>query len=95
MSAFGSRLDVHNKSTTLSNPAITISVTLPRIRKHLSLHATIALANALVCSRLDYCNSLLHSANVTYLDNLQSVQNSLARVVTKSPRLTPSNPLPH
>ena len=67
---------------------------IARIRKHLSLHATIALANALVSSRLDYCNSLLHSANVTYLDKLQRVQNSLARVVTKSPRLTPSKPLP-
>ena len=50
---------------------------IARIRKHLSLHATIALANALVSSRLDYCNSLLHSANVTYLDKLQRVQNSL------------------
>ena len=36
---------------------------------------------------------LLHSAPVTNLDNLQRVQNSLARVVTKSPRLTSSRPL--
>ena len=61
--------------------------------RHLSLHANIALANALVISRLDYCNLLLHSAPVTYLDKLQRVQNSLARAVTKSPGLTPSMPL--
>ena len=28
-----------------------------RVRKHLSLDASTALANALVSSRLDYCNS--------------------------------------
>ena len=58
-----------------------------RFCKHLSLHATFALANALVSSRL------LHSAPVTNLDKLQCVQNYLARVVTKSPRLTSSRPL--
>ena len=36
---------------------------------------------------------LLHSAPVTNLDKLQRVQNSLARVVTKSPRLTSGRPL--
>ena len=66
---------------------------ITRLCKHLSLHATIALANALVSSRFNYCKSLLHSANVTYLDKLQRVQNSLTRVVTKSTRLSPSKPL--
>ena len=32
-----------------------------RVRKHLNLDASTALANALVSSRLDYCNALLHS----------------------------------
>ena len=31
------------------------------VRKQISLNASTALANALVSSRLDYCNSLLHS----------------------------------
>ena len=64
-----------------------------RVRKHLNLDATTALANALVSSRLDYCNSLLHSVPKVYLNKLQRVQNSLARVVTRSSKLTSSKPL--
>ena len=55
-----------------------------RVRKHLTLDASTALANALVSSRLDYCNSLLHSLPGVHLNKLQHVQNALARVVTKS-----------
>ena len=64
-----------------------------RIRKHLNLDASTALANALVSSRLDYCISLLHSIPKVHLDKLQRAQNSLARVVTKSIRFTSSKPL--
>ena len=39
------------------------------VRKHLNLDASTALANALVSSRLDYCNSLLHSIPKVHLDN--------------------------
>ena len=44
------------------------------------------LANALVSSRLDYCNSLLLGSSKSNLAKLQRVQNSLARVVSKTPR---------
>ena len=60
------------------------------VQKHLSLDASTVLANAPVGSRLDYCNSLLHSIPKVYLDKLQPIQNSLARVVTKSTRFTSS-----
>ena len=43
------------------------------VRKHLNLDASTALANALVSSRLDYCNSLLHSIPKVHLDKLQRV----------------------
>ena len=42
------------------------------------------LANALVSSRLDYCNSLFLSLTDFVLRRLQLVQNSLCRVVTRS-----------
>ena len=64
-----------------------------RVRKHLSFDTAIALANALVSSRLDYCNSLLYSVPAKYLDRLHRVQNSLARVVTLSPRLSHTTPM--
>jgi len=39
------------------------------------------IATAVVGSRLDYCNSLLHGVSETNLNKLQRVQNSLARIV--------------
>ena len=58
------------------------------LRQHLTFDASTALANAPVSSRLDYCDSLLHYIAVVYLSKLQSVQNSLPRVVTKCSRFT-------
>ena len=49
---------------------------------------------ALVTSKLDYCNSLLHRIPAKDLQKLQRVQNCLARVVTKAPRFSRSIPLP-
>ena len=53
----------------------------------------ISLANALVSSRLDYCNSLLFGCSEKYKTSLRRVQNCLARVVTRSSRLSESRPL--
>lgn len=54
---------------------------LRRIRKCLDLNSTKLLTNALVTSRLDYCNSLFYGMSNRLLNRLQSVQNSLARIV--------------
>ena len=66
---------------------------LRRIRHHLNLDSATLLANAVVSSRLDYCDSLLSGIAETDLTKLQRVLNRLARVVTKSPPLTRSVPL--
>ena len=66
---------------------------LRRIRCHLDLDSAKLLANALVSSCLDYCNSLLSRIAETDLTKLQRVLNHLARVVTKSPPFTHSVPL--
>ena len=42
---------------------------------------------------LDYCNSLLFGCSEKYKTSLQRVQNCLARVVTRSSRLSESRPL--
>ena len=54
---------------------------LRRIRNSLDLESAKLVANALVTSRLDYCNSLLNGINKGLLRRLQLVQNSLARAV--------------
>ena len=59
---------------------------LARIRRSLSKTIAIRLANALVSSRLDYCNSLFYGCNGSELKRLQGVQNSLCRVVCNLPR---------
>ena len=66
---------------------------LRHIRHYLDLNGAKLLANALVSSRLDYCNSLLSGIADTDLAKLQRVQNRLARVVTKTPPFTRSVPL--
>ena len=62
---------------------------LRRICRHLDLDS----AKLLVCSRFDYCNSLLSGIVETDLTKLQRVLNRLAQVVTKSPPFTRSVPL--
>ena len=55
---------------------------LYRIRPVLDLKTSVLLANVLVSSRLDYCNSLFLSLTDFELRRLQLMQNSLSRVVT-------------
>ena len=48
--------------------------------------------NALIGSRLDYCNSLFRNLSVLYFCKLQCVQNNLAKIVintTKYSHITP------
>ena len=45
------------------------------------------------CHRLDYCNSLLHNISKKNIQKLQRIQNNLARVVLKAPRLTSPEPM--
>ena len=65
---------------------------LYRIRPLLDLKTSVLLANALVSSRLDYCNSLFLSLTDFELRRLQLVQNSLCRVVTCSSKFSHITP---
>ena len=55
-----------------------------RIRHLLPLFIATALANSLVSSKLDYCNSLYSGISQTNLNKLQRIQNSLARFITNT-----------
>src|SRR5437899_5941879 len=67
---------------------------LRQIRPSLDLNSSIQLANALVSSKLDYCNSLFYGLPDTSIKRLQRVQNSLARVIfpslKRSDHITPA-----
>ena len=65
---------------------------LKRLRGYLTREAALLAANALVGSRLDYCNSLFRGLSALDIRRLQCVQNSLARIVantTKYSHITP------
>ena len=55
---------------------------LRRIRKYLTPEVALLAANALVSSRLDYCNSLFRGLSGFNQHKLQSIHNTLARIVT-------------
>jgi hypothetical protein len=54
---------------------------LRQIRSSLDINSATILANSLVSSRLDYCNSLFHALPDSTISRLQRIQNCLARVV--------------
>ena len=53
-----------------------------RIRQYLAPEVAVLAANALVSSRLDYCNSLFGGLSCFNQHKLQSIQDTLARIVT-------------
>ena len=66
---------------------------LRQIRQYLTHDAALMAANALVGSRLDYCNSLFRGLSVANLRKLQCIQNSLARTVCRATCLSHTTPL--
>ena len=54
---------------------------LRRIRKFLSVETAALLANSMISSRLDYCNSLLYGISKYNVAKLQKIQNALCRIV--------------
>jgi hypothetical protein len=57
---------------------------LRQIRSSLDSKSTALLANSLVSTKLDYCNSLFYGLPLTSINRIQRIQNSLARVVVPS-----------
>ncbi len=64
-----------------------------KIRPFLSEHATQLLVQALVLSRLDYCNALLAGLPANSIKPLQLIQNSTARLVFNEPKRMHVTPL--
>ena len=49
--------------------------------------------NALITSRIDYCNSLLYNTSANYISHLQRMYNAAARLILCRPRTDRATPL--
>ena len=70
-----------------------IYLDLKRLRGYLTRKAALLAANALVESRLDYCNSLFRSLSALDRHRLQCVQDSLARIVANTSKYSHVTPV--
>ena len=66
---------------------------LSSIRSLIDSNAAQKLASAFVLSRIDYCNSLLFGLQEQQFYKLQKIQNSAARIVSKSRRTSHITPV--
>ena len=66
---------------------------LRRIRQYITREVAILAANALVSSRLDYCNSPLRGISSFNEKKLQSIQNTLAHIVSNKRKLDHVTPI--
>ena len=57
-----------------------------RIRNLLTFDATAQLIQALITSRLDFCNSILYNLTNKQIERLQRIQNQAARMLKRIPR---------
>ncbi len=64
------------------------SYNIKKIRPFLSEHATQLLVQALILSRLDYCNALLAGLPASSIKPLQLIQNATARLIFNEPKIT-------
>lgn len=60
--------------------------TIGSVRRYLTPDAAKSLVHGLVISRLDYCNALLVGLPKTLTDKLQRLQNTAARIITRTAR---------
>ena len=66
---------------------------LLRIRQYLISKVAVLAVNALVCSRLGYCNSLFKGLSCFNQHKLQSIQNTLVRIVTNHRKYAHDTPI--
>jgi len=65
------------------------------ISPYLDSNTARTIATSIVHSKLDYCNSLYYNLPKSQITRLQQIQNSLARVVVRTPKCCHITPILH
>ena len=78
---FDSGITFTNHITNMCHACYYHLKNLRRICKFLSVETAALLANSMISSRLDYCNSLLYGVSKYNVAKLQKIQNALCRIV--------------
>ncbi|XP_077987468.1 uncharacterized protein LOC144442071 [Glandiceps talaboti] len=81
---FDSRMDMKKQVTQVCKSSHYHIRNIGKIRKYLTDDAVKLLVHAFVTSRIDYCNSLLYGIPLSSIRKLQLVQNTAARLITKT-----------
>ena len=86
----GTRFDNHLGMKTAINKTCQSGLyhlhNMGRMKSFLSFEDRKSIVQAIVMSRIDYCNSLLYDVAATNLSKLQRVQNAAVRLVCSLPR---------
>ncbi len=77
----------------MASPTISMLMTHSSISHFDQMHAAQLLVQALVISRLDYCNALLAGLPSNTIKPLQMIQNAAARLVFNEPKRAHVTPL--
>ena len=88
-----SKMDMEKQVNSVCRACYTKLRQISYIRPYLTTSATKTLVHSLVTSKLDYCNVLLSGLPKTTLNKLQTVQNTAARIVTKTGRFDHITPV--
>ena len=89
------RLSLSENITAVTRTCRFFLYNIRRIRPFLTNYSTQLLFQALVLSRLDYCNSLLAGLPASAIRPLQLIQNAAARLVFNAPQTYTHHPAAH
>ena len=64
-----------------------------KMSRYLPMATKERVVNAIITSRLDYCNTLLYGTSVNNIARLQRIHNSAARLILRRPRSDSAMPL--
>jgi len=81
---FDSSLTFNSHIASVCRSAFFFIRQLRQLRSSLDFDSSVILANSIIHTKLDYCNSLFSGLPNSSISRLQRVQNSLARVVCRS-----------